>query len=103
MSMHVIVRWLLRNVLLLFPEEWGKARQDMQAMQAVHKIQALCNAELHIFRSALTDLERLHTEAARAITRFPAAQGLIVEMLEQRMQQLAHTVNDNAAQKDKAA
>ncbi|MGZ3616272.1 MAG: hypothetical protein ACXWOL_05285, partial [Ktedonobacteraceae bacterium] len=82
--MHSVVRWILRNVLLLFPEEWRKAKQDMHAIQAAHKIQSSCEAELYIFRVALTDLDRLQVEASRAISRFPAAQGLIVEMLQER-------------------
>ena len=92
--MRNVVRWLMRNVLLLVSEEWRNAQQDMHAMQAAHKMQSSCDAELRIFRVALTDLDRLQTEATRAISRFPAAQGLIVEMLQERMQQIARIVND---------
>lgn len=98
--MRTFVRWLLRNVVLLFFEEWGNARQEMQT---VYKIRALCDAELRIFRVELTDLERLQGEAARAIARFPAAQTLIVEMLQERMRELARTVNEQATQKRTAA
>ena len=101
--MRIVIRWLLRNIVLLLSEEWGKAQQDMQVSQSVHKIRTLCNAELHIFRGGLTDLERLQAEAARAIARFPAAQELIVEMLQERMRQLAQTVNVQTNQKRPAA
>jgi hypothetical protein len=101
--MRIMIRWLMRNVLLLIPEEWRNAQQDMRAMQAVHKIQSLCDAELRIFRVGLADLDRLQAEAARAIARFPAAQGLIVEMLQERMQQIAHTVNEKATKQRTAA
>ena len=101
--MRMVIRWLLRNLVLLWSEEWGNARQEMQAMQTVHRIRTLCDAELRIFRAALIDLERLQAEAARAIARFPAAQQLIVEMLQERMQQLARTVNEKASQKRTAA
>jgi hypothetical protein len=101
--MRIVVRWLLRNMVLIWSEEWGNARQEMQAMQAVHKIRTLCDGELYIFQAGLTDLERLQAEAARAIARFPAAQKLIVEMLQERMQQLACTVNEKTLQKRTAA
>lgn len=101
--MHIVVRWLLRNVVLLLFEEWGNARQEMRAMQAVYKIRTLCDAELRIFKAELTNLERLQAEAARTLTRFPAAQTLIVEMLQERMEQLARTVNEQATHKRTAA
>jgi hypothetical protein len=101
--MRILVRWLLCNVVLLWSEEWGNARQEMQTRQAVYKIRTLCDAELRIFRVGLSDLERLQAEAARAIARFPAAQTLIVEMLQERMRELARTVNEQAAQKRTAA
>ena len=101
--MRSVVRWLLRNVLLLISEEWRNAQQDMHAMQAVHKIQSSCDAELRIFRVALTDLDRLQVEATREISRFPAAQGLIVEMLQERMQQIARIVNENETKQRTAA
>jgi len=101
--MRRVVRWSLRNVLLLFPEEWRNAKQDMYAMQAAHKIQSSCEAEVYIFRAAINDLDRLQAEATRAISRFPAAQGLIVEMLQERMQQIARRVNEEPAKQHSAA
>jgi hypothetical protein len=103
MNMRTVVRWLLRNVILLVSEEWGNAREEMQAMQAVHKIKTLCDSEQRIFRAGLTGLERLQAEAARAIARYPASQKLIVEMLQDRMVQLAHSVNEKSKQKRPAA
>ena len=101
--MHMFVRCLLRNVILLFSEEWGNARQEMQAKQTVYKIRALCDAELRIFPVELADLERLQSEAARAIARFPAAQTLIVEMLQVHMRELAEKINVQVTHKRSAA
>jgi hypothetical protein len=40
----------------------------------------------------------MQIEATRAIARVPAAQELIEEMLQERMQQLAHTVREKATE-----
>lgn len=97
--MRVFVRWLMRSVILLFSEEWVNAQQKVQTMQAAYRIQALCDAELHIFKAALTDLERMQIEATQAIARIPTAQRLINEMLQERMQHLAHTVREESTEK----
>ena len=96
--MHVVVRWLMRNVILLLSEEWVNAHQEVRTMQAAYRIQALCDAELRIFQVTLADLERMQIEATRAITRVPAAKELIEEMLQERMQQLAHAVQEKATE-----
>ncbi len=101
--MSIAVRLLLRYGLLFLSEEWVKAKIDMYAAQNVHAVEALCATELAIFRKALAGLDQLHREAARAAARFPAAKELIVEMLEQRMHQLSHSVNEAAAQSRKVA
>jgi hypothetical protein len=75
----------------------------MYAMQAAHKIQSSCEAELYIFRAAINDLDRLHAEATRAISRFLAAQGFIVVMLQERMQQIARRVNEETVRQRPAA
>lgn len=92
--MHVVVRWLMRNVILLLSEEWVNAHQEVQMMQTAYRIQALCNAELRVFKRALTNLKRMQMEATWAIARFPDSQELIEEMLQQRMQHLAQTVQE---------
>jgi hypothetical protein len=97
--MHTIIRWLMRNILLLLSEEWENARQEMREMQAVHKIRTLCHAELHILRIELAELERLHMEARRATSRIPLAQPLIAEMLRERTQQLIYTIDEQASHK----
>ena len=80
--MHVVVRWLMRHVILLFSEEWVNAHREVETMQAAYRIQALCDAELRVFKAALIDLERMQIEATRAKVRLPAARGLIDEMLQ---------------------
>jgi len=97
--MHVVVRWLMRHVILLLSEEWVNACQEVQTMQAVYVIQALCDAEFRVFKAALTNLERMQIEATQAIDRFPTAQGVIDDMLQKRMQHLAHTVQEEAVKK----
>src|SRR5437763_16369168 len=97
-TMHVVVRWLMRNVILLLSEEWVNAHQEVRKMQAAYRIQALCDDELRIFQVTLADLERMQIEATRAIARVPAAQELIEEMLQERMQQLARTVQEKATE-----
>ena len=92
--MHVVVRWLMRNVILLLSEEWANAQQEVQMMQAAYRIQALCNAELRVFKRALANLKRMQTEATRAIVLFPDSRELIEEMLQERMQHLAQTVQE---------
>ena len=101
--MRVFVRWLMRSVILLFSEEWVNAQQKVKTMQAAYRIQALCDAELHVFKAALTDLEHMQIEAAQSITRFPASRELINEMLQERMQHLARTVQEAATEKRMAA
>ncbi len=101
--MRIIIRELMRFILLLLSEEWENALQDKEAAQAVHTIRSLCNAELQIFRIALTDLESLQADATRAIAHCPAAQGLITEMLQERMQQVAGTVREKATRQRRAA
>jgi hypothetical protein len=101
--MHVVVRWLMRHVILLLSEEWVNAHQEVQTMQAAYRIQALCDAELRIFQVALVDLERLQIEATQAIARIPAAEELIEEMLQERMQQLARTIREKAKEEHTAA
>ena len=97
--MRIIVRWLMRNILLLLSEEWENARQEMREMQAVHKIRILCHVELQVFRIELAELERLQIEARRATSRLPSAQPLIAEMLQERTQQLICTVSEQASHK----
>jgi hypothetical protein len=98
-TMHVVVRWLMRHVILLLSEEWVNAHREVETMQAAYRIQALCDAELRVFKVALADIERMQIEAARAKARLPAAGGLIDEMLQERMQHLAHTVQKEAIEK----
>src|ERR1700674_4449092 len=98
-TMHVVVRWLMRNVILLLSEEWVNAHREVETMQAAYRIQALCDAELRVFKAALTDLERMQIEAGRAVARFPTARGPIDGMLQERMQHLAHTVQEEAIEK----
>src|ERR1700686_5688106 len=98
-TMHVVVRWLMRHVILLFSEEWVNAHREVETMKAAYRIQALCDAELRVFKAALADLERMQIEATRAKARLPAARGLIDEMLQERMQHLARTVREEAAEK----
>jgi hypothetical protein len=68
-------------------------------MQAAYRIEALCDAELHVFKAALTNLERMQIEATQAIVRNPTARGLINDMLQERMQHLARTVREETAEK----
>lgn len=97
--MRVVVRWLMRSVILLLSEEWVNAHQKVKTMQAAYRIEALCDAELHLFKAALSDLERMQIEATQAIARIPTAQGLINEMLQERMQHLARTVREESTEK----
>lgn len=97
--MRNIIRWLMRNILLLLSEEWENAQQEMREMQAVRKIEMLCHAELQIFRIELVELERLQIEARRATNRLSAFQPLITEMLHERTQQLITVVSEQAAHK----
>ena len=97
--MRAFIREFLRSVILLFSEEWGKAQHKVKTMQAAYRIEALCDAELHVFRAALADLEAMHHEAAQAIARVPSARGLINEMLQERMQHVARTVREESRER----
>jgi hypothetical protein len=101
--MRRVMRWLLRNVVLIWLEEWANAQQEMRERQVIHRIQIYCDTELRIFRIGLTDLARLQAEAAQAITRFPAARDFIEEMLQKRIQHLVHTLNEEASRGRRAA
>jgi len=100
--MRVVIRWFMRNIILLFSEEWKKAQLEVREMQAIHSIQTHCHAEVQTFRVALAELEKLQIEARRASNRIPSAQPLIAEMLHERTHQLIVTVNEQASHKHAA-
>lgn len=97
--MRILIHWFMRNIILLFAEEWGKAQQEVWEQQAIHSIQTRCHTELQIFRMEIAEIEKLHAEARRAIYRIPSAQPLIAEMLQERTQQFIYTVNEQASHK----
>jgi hypothetical protein len=101
--MHIVVRWLMRNVILLFSEEWVNAHREVRAMQAAYQIGVLCDAELRIFKAALADLEHMQIEAQQVIARFPGNQEVVEVMLQERMQHLAHRVHEEASEAPVAA
>ena len=97
--MRAFIREFIRSVILLLPEEWVNARQKVKTMQDAYRIQTLCDAELHVFKAALTDLELMQIAATQAVARIPTARGLINEMLQERMQHLARTVREERTEK----
>jgi hypothetical protein len=99
LTMRAVISWLMHNVVLLLPEEWGKAQQREKAMQAAYRIEALCEAELHVFRAQLTNLERMQMEATQTAARVPTARGLIYDILQERMQRLARTGREETTEK----
>ena len=101
--MRQALRWLFRNLVLVFVEEWDKACQDRTAGEAVHALDALYASELSSFRSFLRTVEQLHHEAARAVVRFPGAKGRIVDALEKRLDQLPELADRLARDQKKAA
>lgn len=101
--MRVVVRWLFRYTILLFIEEWDNARIDAWAAQSVHQVEAATRAEVEKLRVSLANVERMHREAARTMTRVPAAQGIISDLLEERLEGLVQAAHEAAAGKDRQA
>ena len=101
--MRVVVRWLLRYTILLFVEEWDKARIDAWAARSVHQVEAATHAEVEKLRVSLANVERMHREAARTMTRFPAAQEAIAQLLEERLEGLVEVAHEAAVGDDRRA
>ena len=101
--MRVMMRWFLRYTILLFIEEWDKARIDAWAARSVHQVEAATRAEVEKLRVSLANVERMQREAARTMTRFPAAQEVIVRLLEERLEGLVQAAHDAAFEEREAA
>ena len=101
--MRVVVRWLLRYTILLLVEEWDKARIDSWAARSVHQVEAATRTEVEKLRVSLVNLEQMHRQAARTMTRFPAGQEAIAQLLEERLAGLVQAAHEAAAQDDRQA
>ena len=101
--MRVVVRWLLRYTILLFVEEWDKARIDSWAARSVHRVEAATRAEVEKLRVTLANVERMQREAARTMTRFPTGQEVIARLLEERLEGLVEATHEAAVEEREAA
>ena len=101
--MRVVVRWLLRYTILFFIEEWDKASIDSWAARSVHQVEAATRAEVEKLRVSLANVERMQREAARTMTRFPAAQGVIAQLLEERLAGLVEAAHEASVEEREAA
>jgi hypothetical protein len=100
---RVVVRWLLRHTILFLVEEWDKARIDAWAARSVHRVEAATSAEVAKLRVSLANVERMHREAARTMTRVPAAQDVIVRLLEERLAGLVQAAHEVVIEEREAA
>src|SRR5688572_2627240 len=102
-SMSAILRFMFRYLILIFGEEWAKAKLDSRAAESEHAINAVCNSELAKFAEALRIIDSLYIQAADSVYRFPYAEDVITRILDQRLQALVRSINQTEQEHEQAA